>query len=376
MSPLHALPWCSLRAIGALSALLAVVTSGTASAQLLTFTSRGGQDTVYCGVPGSGPLVQHNFSTPTATSDAISVSDPGNGSFPPSAAAAALDAVPGQFGLSMAQTGSAMRGALTSNGVYATADTRDGWQFTVPAPTRFALGFTLSATSTEATTPTQAYQFFALGGGAQIIPDPGTPAQAFLSTLAAPGSISLTATGTLTAGLYYISLAGRMEGSSFPFSGSFDHSLVLSLGCGTLATYCTSGTTSNGCTAQIQSSGIPSVSATSGFSLDVIHVQGASQGLIFYGLSGRTAAPWGTSSSFVCVKSPTQRTGTQNCGGTAGACDGAMHLDWNAYVSNHPAALGAPFSVGQLVQAQGWFRDPPSPKSTMLSDALEFAVCP
>jgi hypothetical protein len=53
-----------------------------------------------------------------------------------------------------------------------------------------------------------------------------------------------------------------------------------------------------------------------------------------------------------------------------------MHLDWNSYVANDPGALGAPFSVGQLVQAQAWFRDPPSPKTTMLSDALEFAVCP
>jgi hypothetical protein len=53
-----------------------------------------------------------------------------------------------------------------------------------------------------------------------------------------------------------------------------------------------------------------------------------------------------------------------------------MSLDWNAFVANHPGALGAPFSAGQLVEAQGWFRDPPSPKATMLSDALEFALCP
>jgi hypothetical protein len=105
-------------------------------------------------------------------------------------------------------------------------------------------------------------------------------------------------------------------------------------------------------------------------------MEGASQGLIFYGVSGRAASPWGASSSFVCVKSPTQRTGAQGGGGTSGACDGAMSLDWNSFFASHPSALGAPFSAGQLVQAQGWFRDPPSPKSTMLSDAIEFAVCP
>jgi hypothetical protein len=188
--------------------------------------------------------------------------------------------------------------------------------------------------------------------------------------------LAVTATGTLTAGHYAISLAGRTEGNSFPWNGSFQHSIALGLGCGTLANYCTSGTTSSGCLAQIQGNGVPSISASSGFTLDVVNMQGASQGLIFYGISGRTAAPWGTSSSFVCVKSPTQRTGPQNGGGSVGACDGALHLDWNNYIANNPGALGAPFSIGQLVQAQGWFRDPPSPKSTMLSDALEFAVCP
>jgi hypothetical protein len=53
-----------------------------------------------------------------------------------------------------------------------------------------------------------------------------------------------------------------------------------------------------------------------------------------------------------------------------------MSLDWNAFVASHPGAVGTPFSAGQLVQAQGWFRDPPSPKSTMLSNAIEFVVAP
>jgi hypothetical protein len=53
-----------------------------------------------------------------------------------------------------------------------------------------------------------------------------------------------------------------------------------------------------------------------------------------------------------------------------------MGLDWNSHVANDPGALGAPFSAGRLVQAQGWFRDPPSPEGAMLSDALELSVCP
>ena len=33
-------------------------------------------------------------------------------------------------------------------------------------------------------------------------------------------------------------------------------------------------------------------------------------------------------------------------------------------------------AAGDTVWAQAWFRDPPSPKTTHLSDGLEFVVCP
>jgi hypothetical protein len=35
-----------------------------------------------------------------------------------------------------------------------------------------------------------------------------------------------------------------------------------------------------------------------------------------------------------------------------------------------------PFTVGQVVDAQAWLRDPPAPNTTNLSDALEFSLCP
>jgi hypothetical protein len=143
-----------------------------------------------------------------------------------------------------------------------------------------------------------------------------------------------------------------------------------------IATYCTAGTTTNGCLASISGSGTPSASAPSGFTISVASVEGQKQGLIFYGISGRAAAPWGTSSSFLCVKAPTQRTPAQNTGGSFGACDGTLSIDWNTYIATHPGALGTPFSSGALVDAQAWFRDPPSPKTTMLSDGLEFVVQP
>jgi Tol biopolymer transport system component len=142
--------------------------------------------------------------------------------------------------------------------------------------------------------------------------------------------------------------------------------------------YCTAGTTTHGCVPSISYSGTPSASAGSGFSITVSSVEGQKQGILFYGINqtGFTAHPWGTSSSFLCVKSPTQRTHSQLSGGTFNGCDGVLSIDWNAYIAANPGALGNPVTPGLSVFAQGWFRDPMSPKTTMLSDALAFVVAP
>ncbi|MBM3989187.1 MAG: hypothetical protein FJ294_14670 [Planctomycetes bacterium] len=140
--------------------------------------------------------------------------------------------------------------------------------------------------------------------------------------------------------------------------------------------YCTAGTTTNGCTATISASGTPSASASSGFTLSIANVEGQKQGLIFYGISGRQAVQWGVGSSFLCVKSPTQRLSTQSSGGSVSACNGSLSADWLAFLAANPTSLGVPFAAGTACQVQGWFRDPPAPKSTSLSDALEFTLVP
>jgi hypothetical protein len=140
--------------------------------------------------------------------------------------------------------------------------------------------------------------------------------------------------------------------------------------------YCTAGTSTGGCTPAIGASGAPSVAASSGFSLSVSGVPGQRNGLIFYGISGQLAAPWGTGTSFLCVKAPLQRMTTQGSGGTSGQCDGTLSEDWLAYLAGHPVALGQPFSAGQVVDAQGWYRDPGAPKNTNLSDAVEWTTLP
>jgi Tol biopolymer transport system component len=143
--------------------------------------------------------------------------------------------------------------------------------------------------------------------------------------------------------------------------------------------YCTSGTSTNGCSARIAGDANPSISFSNPCNIAVTDVEGVKTGLIFYGIDnvGFAPGPWASlSTSWLCVKHPTQRTGVQNSGGSFGGCDGAFTLDWNAYQLAHPLALGNPWSIGDKVYVQAWFRDPLAVKATNLSNALELTYVP
>jgi len=147
--------------------------------------------------------------------------------------------------------------------------------------------------------------------------------------------------------------------------------------CPVIASYCTAGTTSSGCVPSISGIGTPSASAPNGFTIHVNNVEGQENGLIFYGINGAVPVPWSpTSTSYLCITPPTQRTPVQNSGGTNGACNGVIQIDWNAYIATHPGTLGTPFSAGEQVWAQLYFRDPPAPRTTNLSNGLSYIVCP
>ena len=135
--------------------------------------------------------------------------------------------------------------------------------------------------------------------------------------------------------------------------------------------YCTSGTTTNGCNPTISGTGTPSVSTGSGFDVTVGSVEGGQLGIILWG-SAPAALPWGMGTSWLCVGVPVTRTDRQFSGGTAGACDGTLSLDFNAWMSANPSKAPA---AGTTAYMQGWFRDPPAPKASNLSDALLFTVC-
>jgi len=144
-------------------------------------------------------------------------------------------------------------------------------------------------------------------------------------------------------------------------------------------TYCTAGTSSNGCVALISASAQPSASFASACNIAVSNLEGQKLGLLFYGLnnSGYSPVPWSPGgSSFLCVKPPIQRTPAQSSGGTAGLCDGFSSLDWNGFLLANPAAMGSPFTAGDSVFVQAWYRDPPSPKTTNLSAAVELTFAP
>jgi hypothetical protein len=143
-----------------------------------------------------------------------------------------------------------------------------------------------------------------------------------------------------------------------------------------VSSYCTSGTTSNGCAPRLIGVGSPSATGASAFTLSITGLEGQKPGLLFYGVSGPKLAPWGATSSYLCVDAPTQRTQFSFPSGTPDVCNGVYLLDWNAYVAGHPGALGLPFNPSDQVWAQGWFRDPPSSKQTSLTNALSFSMEP
>ncbi len=140
-------------------------------------------------------------------------------------------------------------------------------------------------------------------------------------------------------------------------------------------TYCPASVSSAGCVAQMQAIGNLSATAASGLQLHVSNVEGQKLGLVFYGVNGAAEAPWGASST-LCVRAPTQRTGAQSSGGTSGACDGSLTLDWLAFVAAPGLVLGEPFAPGDAFWAQGWFRDPASAKTTALSRAVQVTLAP
>lgn len=232
------------RSIPGTAAAIAFATAASiAPAQSLTFAAQNSQHTTYCGIPAAGPLVQHSFQTAAPTNDSIAVADPGATGVTPSNASSQVDALLLPSSISIAIAGNSARGPLTGFGVYATAAGREEWTIDLSATAHFTLNVVLSAASSEpATMPPLAFFVIPQGAGASITADPGSAPAPYSFALTTPGSYSLTASGTLTAGQYVVSLAGRAEGMSFPFSGAYTGSVTLGIGSAAAVTTRNAGT--------------------------------------------------------------------------------------------------------------------------------------
>jgi hypothetical protein len=153
-------------------------------------------------------------------------------------------------------------------------------------------------------------------------------------------------------------------------------------GCtGTPVVYCTAKTNALGCVPTIGSTGAPSATAGSGFTVSASNVRNNKAGLLFYGVSGRGSGPF--QGGFLCVKAPIRRTPALNSGGSpspANDCSGVYAIDMNAFAVG--ALGGTPLAAltvaGTVVDVQFWGRDPgfPAPNNTTLTDGLEYTVCP
>lgn len=144
----------------------------------------------------------------------------------------------------------------------------------------------------------------------------------------------------------------------------------------TVATYCsgTSGSVAD-CAPNLHTLGSPRVSGDSTFRIWSRNLPGAHFGLFLY-----TTAPWALpdfASRGICLPGGgVRRSGILWSGGTAGACDGVLDVDWNSFggaLAQDDPALAVPGTTvhGQFV----WF-EPIGFSALTWSDALEFLLCP
>jgi hypothetical protein len=177
----------------------------------------------------------------------------------------------------------------------------------------------------------------------------------------------------------------RIEFKSFHASTGFTvmdaMEANLASGCAA-AIYCTAKINALGCIPAIGSSGTPSPTAGSGYTVSCTSARNNKSGILFYHVNGAAiSVPF--QGGTLCVQSPHSRTPLVNSGGTpppADDCTGVFAIDMNAFAvgslgGNPLPALTVP---GTKVHAQWWGRDPSAsaPNNTTLSDAIQYFVCP
>jgi hypothetical protein len=138
------------------------------------------------------------------------------------------------------------------------------------------------------------------------------------------------------------------------------------------ATYCVGKLNSLGCTPAISWSGSPKVNSAVPFPITASNIVNQKSGILFYSHAPTSIAFQG---GLKCVAQPSRRTPQQNSGGSASGadCTGTYSFDFNARIQS---AVDPSLTAGAEVFAQYWSRDPQSPSTTSLSNALRFVINP
>lgn len=165
---------------------------------------------------------------------------------------------------------------------------------------------------------------------------------------------------------YRVRVTDRQGNAALSAVKSFDATSVC---VATATVYCTSQTTSQGCTPTIGASGFPSATAGAGHFIEAVGVVAGQLGLVLYSTNGTNSVP--VLGGTLCVGSPFVRTPVLPIMG-AGACAGVFRRDFNAWIATGSDPLLVP---GQDVWAQVWSRDPGAATSSNLTDGVRFTLC-
>ncbi len=136
----------------------------------------------------------------------------------------------------------------------------------------------------------------------------------------------------------------------------------------TTKTYCVGKVNSAGCVPAIGTNGATPSYVNGGFVVTCTNALNQRSGLLFHG-STATAVPF--QGGTLCVAQPVRRTVVQSSGGSVSGndCSGTHAYGFTTAEFNAAALL-----PGDIVFCQWWMRDPASPSTTSLSNALRFSV--
>lgn len=136
-----------------------------------------------------------------------------------------------------------------------------------------------------------------------------------------------------------------------------------------VASYCTGKVNSLGCVPTISTNGAQPSKSAGNFTVSCSNILNQKFGLLFFGYSSLSAPFQGGT---MCVGAPTIRTSNQSSGGapSGNSCSGSYSFTFSTAVMNQYG-----IDPGDTVYTQWWMRDPASPSTTGLSNAVRFTVC-